>query len=94
VPVEMFAFSDAAMDEYKNLSVIGLFVYVLYSNYWTRLLALVSFLTYFGICIYHKKEVLPSLDFTSIKSSLLNEPLVFEDTTPITRSRKKRRGSE
>jgi hypothetical protein len=90
----MLPFSNVVMDDFKNISVIGLFIYVLHSTQWTRILAWVSFLAYVGIYVCQKHFIAPTLHFPWIKSPEGLEPIVFEDTTPITRSRKKRRGSE
>ena len=87
------------MEDFKNLSVIGLFIFVLHSNQWTRILAGISFLVYLGIfCYQHHKMISKArmiirdkLDFSKVGG---DAPLVFGDMTPITRSRKKRRGSE
>ena len=87
------------MEDFKNLSVIGLFIFVLHSNQWTRILAGISFLVYLGIYVYqhHKmisnaREILRNkLDFSKVVG---DAPVIFSDMTPITRSRKKRRGSD
>jgi hypothetical protein len=97
----MFSFSKVVMEDFKNLSVIGLFVFVLHPNQWTRILAGISFLVYLGIYIYQHHKMITSariiirdkIDFSKVVGHV-NEPIVFGDTTPITRSRKKRRGSE
>jgi hypothetical protein len=95
----MFSFSKVVMEDFKNLSVIGLFIFVLHSNQWTRILAGISFLVYLGIYVYqhHKmisnaREILRNkLDFSKVVG---DAPVIFSDMTPITRSRKKRRGSD
>jgi hypothetical protein len=95
----MFSFSKVVMEDFKNLSVIGLFVFVLYSNQWTRILAGISFLVYLGIYIYQHHKMISKarmiirdkLDFSKVGG---DAPIIFGDMTPITRSRKKRRGSE
>ena len=99
----MFAISKVVMEDFKNLSVIGLFVFVLHSNQWTRILAGISFLVYLGIYVYQHHKMISKanviirdkLDFSKVvDDGHVNDPIVFGDTTPITRSRKKRRGSE
>jgi hypothetical protein len=95
----MFSFSKVVMEDFKNLSVIGLFIFVLHSNQWTRILACISFLVYLGIYVYQHHKMISKarmiirdkLDFSKVGG---DAPLVFGDMTPITRSRKKRRGSE
>jgi len=91
------------MEDFKNLSVIGLFVFVLYSNQWTRILAGISFLVYLGIYIYQHHKMISKarviirdrLDFSKVGGNgLVNDPIVFGDMTPVTRSRKKRRSSD
>jgi hypothetical protein len=100
---KMFSFSKVVMEDFKNLSVIGLFVFVLHSNQWTRILAGISFLIYLGIYIYqHHKMITKArviirdrLDFSKVVGDAkVTDPIIFGDITPITRSRKKRRGSE
>ena len=98
----MFYISKVVMEDFKNLSVIGLFVFVLHPNQWTRILAGISFLVYLGIYVYQHHKMISKanaiirdrLDFSKVIDHHVNEPIVFGDTTPITRSRKKRRGSE
>jgi hypothetical protein len=99
----MFSFSKVVMEDFKNLSVIGLFVFVLYSNQWTRILAGISFLVYLGIYIYQHHKMISKarviirdrLDFSKVGGNgLVNDPIVFGDMTPVTRSRKKRRSSD
>jgi hypothetical protein len=95
----MFSFSKVVMEDFKNLSVIGLFIFVLHSNQWTRILAGISFLVYLGIYIYQHHKMISKarmiirdkLDFSKVGG---DAPIIFGDMTPITRSRKKRRGSE
>jgi hypothetical protein len=95
----MFSFSKVVMEDCKNLSVIGLFVFVLHSNQWTRILAGISFLVYLGIYVYQHHKMISNarviirnrLDFSKV---LGDTPVVFGDMTPITRSHKKRRGSD
>lgn len=91
------------MEDFKNLSVIGLFVFVLYSNQWTRILAGISFLVYLGIYVYQHHKIISKarviirdrLDFSKVGGNgLVNDPIVFGDMTPVTRSRKKRRSSD
>ena len=91
------------MEDFKNLSVIGLFVFVLYSNQWTRILAGISFLVYLGIYIYQHHKMISKarviirdrLDFSKVVGNgHVNDPIVFGDMTPVTRSRKKRRSSD
>ena len=91
------------MEDFKNLSVIGLFIFVLHSNQWTRILAGISFLVYLGIYVYQHHKMISNarviirdkLDFSKIVSNgLVNDPIVFGDMTPVTRSRKKRRSSD
>ena len=87
------------MEDFKNLSVIGLFIFVLHSNQWTRILAGISFLVYLGIYVYQHHKMISKarmiirdkLDFSKVGG---DAPIVFGDMTPITRSRKKRRGSD
>jgi hypothetical protein len=99
----MFSFSKVVMEDFKNLSVIGLFVFVLYSNQWTRILAGISFLVYLGIYVYQHHKIISKarviirdrLDFSKVGGNgLVNDPIVFGDMTPVTRSRKKRRSSD
>jgi len=99
----MFSFSKVVMEDFKNLSVIGLFVFVLHPNQWTRILAGISFLVYLGIYIYQHHKIITSariiirnkLDFSKVVGDAkVTEPIFFDDMTPITRNRKKRRGSE
>jgi len=91
------------MEDFKNLSVIGLFVFVLHSNQWTRFLAEISFLVYLGIYVYQNHKRISNarviirnrLDFSKVVGDTkVTDPIVFGDMTPITRSRKKRRGSD
>ena len=100
---KMFSFSKVVMEDFKNLSVIGLFVFVLYSNQWTRILAGISFLVYLGIYVYQHHKIISKarviirdrLDFSKVGGNgLVNDPIVFGDMTPVTRSRKKRRSSD
>ena len=96
---KMFSFSKVVMEDFKNLSVIGLFVFVLHSNQWTRILAGFSFLVYLGIYVYQHHKMISNareivrnrLDFSKVVG---DAPVIFSDMTPITRSRKKRRGSD
>jgi hypothetical protein len=99
----MFSFSKVVMEDFKNLSVIGLFIFVLHSNQWTRILAGISFLVYLGIYIYQHHKMISNarviirdrLDFSKIVGNgHVSDPIVFGDMTPVTRSRKKRRSSD
>ena len=99
----MFPFSKLVMEDFKNLSVIGLFIFVLHSNQWTRILAGISFLVYLGIfCYQHHKMISKArviirdrLDFSKVVGDAkVTDPIIFGDMTPMTRSRKKRRGSD